>query len=510
MPTLVYSAVDLFVVGVATVVALLVRDDFFVTLPRLAAVTPYSLMSIGFAALVLPGLGISKRIWQFTNLADCRRIGLASVIVVVAALSLAYRLGTLAGVGRSLPVLQTIFMTGMLVGIRIAARTFDARRRHLIKPEAGAPTTPTAPEFLLVVGLGRLTEVYMRAMLDAAPRNVRVVGVLTGSEQHVGRLMLGYPVLGTLAQIDSVLDDLMLHGIKLDRIVVTSGAEALSGNLRASFARAETDLRIRVEGLDAQHPLSWQSVPIGALPPRDAGDAERLTFKMTAADLAAPERRAYWSLKRCIDVIGALLLLLLLSPVIAAVGLLVAIEFGLPVMFWQMRPGRGERSFRLYKFRSMLSARDDAGRRRTEPERMTATGRFLRRTRLDELPQLMNILIGDMSFVGPRPLLQAEQSASYAARLLVRPGLTGWAQVKGGRAICVADKAALDVWYARNASLLRDAEIILRTIPMLILGERVNTGAIVAAWRDLELAGICRPRGHVAGETIPATDRLAA
>jgi hypothetical protein len=97
-----------------------------------------------------------------------------------------------------------------------------------------------------------------------------------------------------------------------------------------------------------------------------------------------------------------------------------------------------------------------------------------------------------MSFVGPRPLLPADQPAAYAARLLVRPGLTGWAQVKGGREISAADKAALDVWYVRNASLALDLKILAHTVTMVIFGEKVDRAAIQHAWHELRQAGICK------------------
>ena len=112
---------------------------------------------------------------------------------------------------------------------------------------------------------------------------------------------------------------------------------------------------------------------------------------------------------------------------------------------------------------------------------------FSGRSRLDELPQLLNILKGEMSLIGPRPLLPDDQPIDPATRLLVRPGLSGWAQVKGGRQISPADKAALDVWYVRNMSLALDVKILLSTVPMLIFGERVTEGAIGEARRDRNL-----------------------
>jgi lipopolysaccharide/colanic/teichoic acid biosynthesis glycosyltransferase len=109
---------------------------------------------------------------------------------------------------------------------------------------------------------------------------------------------------------------------------------------------------------------------------------------------------------------------------------------------------------------------------------------------LDELPQLYNILVGDMSFVGPRPLVTREQSSDTLARLLVRPGLTGWAQVRGGRVVSVADKTALDLWYVRHASLRLDLRILVATVPMVLFGERVDRSAVRLAWRDLRTFGV--------------------
>ena len=202
--------------------------------------------------------------------------------------------------------------------------------------------------------------------------------------------------------------------------------------------------------------------------------------------------RPYWRVKRILDTAAAIAGLIVLAPVMAVVALLVALDVGLPVAFPQQRPGLGGRPFRLYKFRTMGPSHDGEGHRIPDSERLSAIGRFLRRTRLDELPQLYHVLTGDMSFIGPRPLLPVDQSPTYATRLLVRPGITGWAQVTGGRDIPALDKAALDIWYVQNASLRLDLEILVRTVPLLLFGERVSRSAIERAWRDLRLGGICQ------------------
>jgi hypothetical protein len=134
----------------------------------------------------------------------------------------------------------------------------------------------------------------------------------------------------------------------------------------------------------------------------------------------------------------------------------------------------------------------------SDTERQSRLGRFLRRIRLDELPQLYNILVGDMSFVGPRPLLPVDQSPAFAARLAVRPGLTGWAQIKGGRELTASDKAALDIWYLRKASLWLDLRILFGTVAVIWQGEMTDFNAIRQAWRELRPCGTSRVHGKIA------------
>ena len=196
--------------------------------------------------------------------------------------------------------------------------------------------------------------------------------------------------------------------------------------------------------------------------------------------------RRYAHLKRAIDFTSVIFIVFALSPLLALVALLVAVDVGFPVVFWQQRPGRHGRPFKLYKFRTMRQAHDAQGNRIADQLRSSGIGNFLRRSRLDELPQLYNVLVSEMSLVGPRPLLPVDQPQGQMPRLLVRPGLTGWAQVNGGREISNEDKAALDLWYIKNASLWLDIKILLRTLAIVIAGDRVNGTAVEAAHASLE------------------------
>jgi sugar transferase EpsL len=171
--------------------------------------------------------------------------------------------------------------------------------------------------------------------------------------------------------------------------------------------------------------------------------------------------------KRLLDVLLVVPALLSLSPILAMMALLVRVKLGWPVLFRQVRPGVHGQPFALYKFRTMTGARDNSGRLLPDGQRLVPFGRFLRSTSLDELPELWNVLRGDMSLVGPRPLLTQyldRYTPEQARRHDVRPGLTGWAQVHGRNAIGWEEKFALDVWYVDHVSLRLDLQILFQTI----------------------------------------------
>mgnify|MGYP006163717083 CR=1 FL=1 len=187
-------------------------------------------------------------------------------------------------------------------------------------------------------------------------------------------------------------------------------------------------------------------------------------------------------MKRLFDLVAALSALLILCPVILVVALLIRIKLGAPVLFKQTRPGLDGKPFNMLKFRSMLDATDKDGNHLPDEMRLTRFGRILRSTSLDELPGLLNVLKGDMSLVGPRPLLMQYlplYTAEQARRHDVRPGITGWAQVNGRNAISWEDKFKLDVWYVDNQSFLLDLKILLLTVIKVFKREGIASATSV-------------------------------
>jgi len=182
--------------------------------------------------------------------------------------------------------------------------------------------------------------------------------------------------------------------------------------------------------------------------------------------------------KRLFDFSIVLLVGILLTPIFFLVALLVRIKLGSPIFFTQDRPGLDGQVFKMMKFRSMLDGKDKAGNLLPDDQRMTKFGAFLRSTSLDELPGLFNVLKGDMSLVGPRPLLVQYlplYSDEQARRHNVRPGITGWAQVNGRNAISWEEKFTLDVWYVDNQSFWLDFKILLLTVRKVFVREGISS-----------------------------------
>jgi lipopolysaccharide/colanic/teichoic acid biosynthesis glycosyltransferase len=191
---------------------------------------------------------------------------------------------------------------------------------------------------------------------------------------------------------------------------------------------------------------------------------------MTSRRRNAPGKRAF-------DFLVTLLATVLLAPVLLFLWLQVRRKLGEPVLFRQVRPGLHGKPFQLVKFRTMRDARDATGRPLPDAERMTDFGRFLRSSSLDELPELWNVLKGDMSLVGPRPLLMEYlplYNREQARRHDVRPGVTGWAQVNGRNALSWDEKFRLDVWYVDNQSLWLDLKILFLTVRKVVVREGIS------------------------------------
>jgi lipopolysaccharide/colanic/teichoic acid biosynthesis glycosyltransferase len=493
MRRLVLLNIDGILMLTATFIAKALRENLELDEERIIEFLPYFCATVIGSLIAFPAFGLNRAVWRFSSLHDYLRVTAAVAAVILGATVMTFAYNRLEGVARSLPFLQMLAGTALLTTARVLHKLFHLARHERKSSAALLDMAHEAPAAtVLIAGVSRLAEMYIQAA-ELFPGRIKIAGLLGSNGRQVGRLVAAYPILGVPEDIEMVLDRLDVHGMSVDRIVVASDFAALSPRAREALIHAERsrsvtlqflvrDLGFDPESRDTASSRSGQYSPA----------APELRFEIAPAELEMLARRRYWKIKRAVDALLAFFLLVVCTPVMLLGAVLVAASLGFPVVFWQQRPGLGGRPFRLYKLRTMNSIHTCDGRRLSDGERTSLAGSMLRRLRLDELPQLFNILRGDMSFVGPRPLLSREQPEAYRARLLVRPGLTGWAQVVGGREISSEDKAALDVWYVRNAGLALDLEIVIRTIPVVLFGERVSVGLIERAWNDLSESGVLK------------------
>jgi len=486
MRPIILLLLDLLAVIGAAIAALLLRDNLEFSLQRLEDLLPYIFFSAVAAATVLPIVGTSRGFWHYSTFNDFLRIVLAAFLIVLAATSVTFAYNRLDGLARAVPVLHLILIIAVMSALRAIMRMHHAvRLRPKIEPTLdGSPDA----ENVLLVGVNVIAELFVRSAREFSPDSIQVVGVLGANDRHRGRLMHGVSILGRPDDLSIVLRQLEVHGVSVRRIVVTAPLSELTPAARDVLREVEDGSSIVVDYFSERVGFMERQGSQSPATPHAAKDdmdwpLPSLKDVARSAVLAQP----YWQWKRLFDIVVSFILIVLTAPVMLLIAVGVAMDVGTPVLFWQERPGVLARRLRLYKFRTMHSVHNVAGKRIPEDRRSSVLGRFLRRSRLDELPQLFHILAGQMSFVGPRPLLSAEQAARHSGRLAVRPGLTGWAQVHGGRAVSADDKAAMDLWYIRNASFRIDFEIALKTLHMVFFGERANEGVIAQAWKDAEL-----------------------
>jgi lipopolysaccharide/colanic/teichoic acid biosynthesis glycosyltransferase len=484
-------AVDLWLVAAATILALVLRENFEVNTERWAALlTTYLPISIVMAGGVFAAGGLDRCLWRYSSITDYLHIVVLTVAAVLLIVGSGFAINRLDGIPRSLPILQTMLVAGALVSARVIVRLVAERRNALAALTASAEPAQT----ILIVGINALSDLFLRSVRENAAQQVRVAGLLSVDPLIRGRMIQRNQVLGTVENLREVLEMLHVHGVTVDRIVVAVPRQRLSPRAIEVLRHVEQSSGIAVQILSQRLGLDR-----GRRPPADPGSKRRTSGAAScdkphaaltddcgrnAANVSTADAGAgndYWKLKRVIDVCVAATLLTLIAPLVPVIAAVIAWDVGFPLIFWQQRPGLHGRPFRVYKFRTMRASHDRHFNRVPDDKRLSVVGRVIRNLRIDELPQLWNVLIGDMSLIGPRPLLPQDQSPDFAARLSVRPGLTGWAQVNGGRIISADDKAMLDTWYVKKASFLLDIKIVIRTAKMLLVGDRINDEAVSEA-----------------------------
>lgn len=454
---------DIVVAFLAPIVAFWLRDA-----PVLSRVDPAPIVIYVGAATCLSILffvqfHVAHGLPKFFSFHDAIQITKASASTVTATAIIIFTFTRLEEIPRSIPAIHFLILTAGLIGARLMRRMM-AQRHEL---GAAMEVAHDKERSVIVVGAGRLAWFYIRLLDSFAAGNRRIAAILDDDIALHGRSIFGHVIMGGTQEAAALLEDFAQHGIDVIGFVICERDRDRALEL---FERLKPLCRDR--GLELQL-LAEQLGIYSSEPQEDVRDRPQAS-EATPGD-------GYFRKKRVIESAIAAILLLVLSPLFLLTALLVLIGLGSPVIFWQRRIGRDGRPICIYKFRTLRNPIDEKGRRLNDNERALLIGRLLCATRLDELPQLFNVVKGDMTLIGPRPLLLVDQPQGETLRLSVAPGLTGWAQIHGGKLVSVEEKNALDEWYVRNASLRLDLEILFRTILIVLTGDRRNENRLAAA-----------------------------
>lgn len=410
----------------------------------------YWLLSAGISIVFFLAFRIQDGMARYFSVRDALDLGKAVLFSELVTCAVLFSITRLDGIPRSTPLIHALVLTTGLIAGRMFMRLLHSKDEESLGYHFRR-------ERIIVIGANRFSSFFIELLNAYAPDQQRVIAVLDEKTAMIGRAIAGVQILGAPQRLDAIIDEFAMHGVHTQRVVIAGETDLVSRDAVRIVQRVCEDRQIELTYLPRMLGLTeWKppgsDVVLGSAAPVPSGETSLVRLP------------SFFWMKRLIDIVGSIGLLLLLVPTLVAGVVLALLDVGLPVLFWQQRLGRDGRPFLIHKFRTLRPPFDSNGAPIPEERRLSAIGRFLRATRIDELPQLLNVLIGDMSLIGPRPLLPEDQPANMAIRLLIRPGITGWAQVNGGKLVTREQKEELDEWYVRNASLWVDLRIAMMTL----------------------------------------------
>ena len=491
-PQIRFLVYDVVWAALSPLLTLYVRDAYVLSYDGALTAGIYCLVSLAFSLIAFAAFGIRDGMPRYFSVHDAIDLAKAVVVGELMTCVVLFTFTRLDGIPRSTPLIHALILGAGLITARALAHLTARDDRR-----ADRRRLP-ASERIILIGLSDLSSLFIKALQAYAPGRRQVVAVLDERPDSIGRAVSGVRVFGPPAHLHSLIEEFAVHGIRIDRVVIGGETDLVSGEALAEIERVCAQRSLDLEFLPRMFGFE--------VPPRAAAaqtEPEPAAIEGRTADIVVP---AYFRLKPVIDFVVSLLLIIALAPLWIVAATLVFIDVGSPILFWQQRTGLNGRDFLLHKFRTLQPPYDWRGEKVPDERRLSWIGQLLRRMRLDELPQLLNVLVGDMSLIGPRPLLPRDQPTTPAVRLMVRPGITGWAQVNGGTHLTPAEKEELDEWYIRHASLWLDLRILALT-PLRVLTGNPPSAQALAQARAERPAGYERPAmpaRPVASAALPA------
>ncbi len=461
---------DLFWALGSPFLALVIRDTDLVPTADWNGVAYYCVASSGFALVAFFAFRIHDGMTRHFSVQEALDLAESVLLAELMTCAVMFTLTRFDGVPRSMPLIHGVLLLAGLISARLCVRIAVGSRDQLASHQSRR-------ERIVLIGANRFGSSFIQLLQAYAPQLQPVIAVLDDDPKMIGRAVGGVQVIGAPHELDSIITEFAIHGVTTDRVVVAGETDFLSPAVLGEIDRICQKRQIDLCFLPRMMGLTEWSAPDPIAVPDIAheGVAEHLPF--------------YFRVKRLIDVIASLILIVVLAPLMVIAALFVLLDVGAPTLFWQERLGWKRRSFLIYKFRTLGAPFDGDGNPSFASREPSAIGRFLRSTRIDELPQLLNVLLGDMSLIGPRPLLPEDQPANTSLRLSVRPGITGWAQINGAKLVTKEEKEKLDEWYVRNASFLVDLRIVLRTLS-LALTSRLSSRETAADVEQVRSKGL--------------------
>jgi lipopolysaccharide/colanic/teichoic acid biosynthesis glycosyltransferase len=412
---------------------------------RLAPTVNYCLIAFSAALLMVFVFRLGRSVYRQVSAREARSIVGASLAGTALSTICTFSFDRLDYIPRSLPVIQVLVLCALLLGGRAIATRRGSRglcaNNYLVASHT------------LLIGANSFSASYLK-MLDAFNVDrTNIVAVLDHNPKLFGRSVLGHPIIGPPSAIARVISEYRVHGVDVDRVLICDNRpkeDSVWNEIEQYCDLTKVELKFLSDVLGFELVETIE----------DKDESEE------------PEgSKGHRLAKRAFDLLICVAMAIAISPIVTLIAIGVTVDLGWPIIFWQKRIGYRGHPFLVFKFRTLHAPYDRRGNFVEEDRRTSRFGSFLRRTRLDELPQLWNIFCSEMSFVGPRPLLPIDQPKGSQLRLQMKPGVTGWAQINGGRHNTPEAKGMLDEWYVRNASIWLDMRIILGTLRTVLLGD---------------------------------------
>ena len=453
---------------VAPFMALSFRDAYILSYDGALTVALYWLACAIFSVTAFLIFRLRDQMAQYFSVNDAIDVVKAVILAEFMIVIVLFTFTRLEGIPRSTPLIHALILAAGLIAARTLVRLFhnDARVMN--------GNARNASEHIIMIGATRLSSLYIKMLVTYFRGQHQVIGVLDTNPQMLGRTIAGIRVIGTPHDLQQIIDEFSVHGIHTSRIIFGGDDGYLPEFAIEKIKRLCDERKIRLDFVS-------QLIGLDDLT-KSAPESVHSCNEGLAPGLVL---RPYFRLRRYFDFVAAMAMIIIFLPLLILVAILALVDVGYPVLFWQQRIGQGGQTFLIYKIRTLRAPYDRRGRLVPESRRISWIGVLLRRTRLDELPQLLNVLVGDMSLIGPRPLLPDDQPVESDVRLIVRPGISGWAQVNGGTSLTPKEKGALDEWYVHNASLLLDLRIVIMTIRFLVIGRDMQSVKPSSARRAL-------------------------